>query len=85
MNKNYSELPRMNIYSQHGDKVIYDAPTAGYPHDQKKLKEQGLIVGKVYTIDYTDVYSSYTDVYLVGFRGVKFNSVNFGEISYPEL
>ena len=75
----------MNIYSPKGTKVMFDMPEAGYPYDQKKLKEQGLIVGKIYTIDYTDVFSSSTDVYLVGFPGVNFNSVNFGKISYPEL
>ena len=85
MNKSYSELPRMDVYSTYGTKVMFDMPEAGYPYDQEKLKENGLIVGKIYTIDKTEVSSSYTDVYLVGFPGIKFNSVNFGAISYPEI
>jgi hypothetical protein len=81
--KNYSELNRMDIWATPGTKVIFDAPNAGYPHDQEKLKKYGLVVGRVYTVDYTVIHSSSTDVYLVGFPDVYFNSVNFGEIAIP--
>lgn len=78
MNKNFTELPRMDIYSKHGTKVIFDNPTAGYPYDQEKAAKH-LVVGKVYTIDFTEVHSCSTDVYLVGFD-CPFNSVLFGQL-----
>ena len=72
-------LDRMDIYSRPGTKVIFDNPTAGYKHDQEYCRKH-LIVGRVYTIHYTEVHSSSTDVYLVGFPG-SFNSVMFGELN----
>jgi len=68
----------MDIYSKHGTKVIFDSPTNGYPHQQENAKKH-LIVGKVYTVDFTEVHSSSTDVYLVGVPG-SFNSVLFGAL-----
>jgi hypothetical protein len=69
----------MDIYSKPGTKVVYDSATAGYPFDQEKIKKHGLILGGIYTVNFTVVHSSSTDVYLVEFPGVYFNSVCFGE------
>lgn len=74
----HQSLPRINIYSPKHTRVIYDAPNNGYPSDQKRLAKHGLIVGRVYVVESTDVSSSSTTVYLQGFEGVPFNSVNFG-------
>lgn len=75
----HESLPRMDIYSPKGTKVIFDMPDAGYPYHQEIAKKH-LVVGKVYTVDYTEVHSCSTDVYLVGLPDVAFNSVLFGQI-----
>ena len=77
---NYTSLPRMDIYAPHGTKVIFDEPNNGRPFHQDTAKKH-LIVGKVYTVDFTEVFNSSTDVYLVGLPNVGFNSVLFGEIN----
>ncbi len=69
----------MNIYAKRGDKVILSFPESGWPLDQKMLTEGGLVKDGVYTIDHTDVFSSSTNVYLLEFPGVRFNSVNFSD------
>lgn len=74
-------LYRMDIYSPHGTKVILDAPENGYPHHQETLKKAGLVVGRVYTVNFTEVHDCYTDVYLVEVPNVAFNSVNFGDLT----
>lgn len=69
----------MDIYAKRGTKVIYDMPNAGYPSQQDYAK-QHLIVGRVCTVDFTEVHSSSTDVYLIGVPG-SFNSVLFGSLT----
>ncbi len=69
----------MNIYAKLGDKVMLSYPEAGWPLDQKMLTECGLVKGGVYTVYHTDVFSSSTDVYLLEFPKVRFNSVNFSD------
>ena len=66
----------MNIYAEHGDKVKFSVPDAGYSYNREQCKKH-LELGKVYTIDYTEVISYHTDVYLVEIPGIAFNSVNF--------
>lgn len=66
----------MNIYARNGHKVIFANPTAGYKDDQR-IAKQHLTVGHSYTIDYTDVGSWHTDVYLLEFPNRAFNSVMF--------
>jgi hypothetical protein len=68
----------MDIYAQNGHKVKYDVPNAGLDHDKEKCQRL-LKLGETYTVDYTDVHSWYTDVYLVEFPGENFNSVNFSD------
>lgn len=74
------QLPRMYIYSPKGTRVIYDAPNNGYLSCQKRLAKHGLIVGRVYVVESTDVSSYTTSVYLQGFEDIPFNSVNFGQL-----
>jgi len=83
MNKHSQSLPRMDIYANHGTKVIFDMPTAGYPHHQETALKH-LEIGKVYTIDFIEVHSYSTDVYLVGFTQ-HFNSVLFGSLSNEDI
>jgi hypothetical protein len=78
-NKNYYELPRMDIYAPNGTRVMFDSLTAGYPYDQEKIKLAGLVVGRIYTVNFTVVHRNSTDVYLNGFLGF-FNSVCFGQL-----
>lgn len=76
----------MNIYSRLGDKVIFDHPDAGYTYDQNKAKEY-LKIGAIYTVDKTIVHSYSSEVFLLEFKNVSFNTVLFSDvrISYEEL
>jgi hypothetical protein len=73
----FTYAPSMNIYAAPGSNVIFYNPRAGYRHDQETLAKHGLVVGGVYTVKETVVHSSSTELYLVEFPGVCFNSVNF--------
>ena len=66
----------MNIHAENGHKVICYTHDAGYDSDKKKALEY-LEIGKIYTIDYTDVHSWHTNVYLQEFPLISFNSVFF--------
>lgn len=67
----------MNIYAKHGDKVI--VTEASYKAGDKASDNTylHLEVGKVYTVEYTDVHNWHTDVYIKEVPEVAFNSVNF--------
>ena len=52
---------------------------AGYNYQKEKIKKY-LEFGKEYTVDYTDVDSSSTDVYLQEFPDLSFNSVFFEDV-----
>jgi len=64
----------MNIHAEHGAKVVFTG-NDGYEW-QKEKANRFLKVGKVYEVDFTNVFSYNTDVYLVGFDE-PFNSVHF--------
>jgi len=66
----------MSIYSEEDDLVVYKYPNNGYDHDQQTARKY-LNIDQVYTVDFTDVHSSSTDVYLKDFPNVSFNSVQF--------
>lgn len=72
----------MNIYAKHGDFVVFTHPGNGYPAHQKHAA-QFLDLGKIYTVDWTDVGNSHTDVHLVEFHDTCFNSVHFSD--YQEV
>jgi hypothetical protein len=72
----------MNIYSQHGDKVVYNNFNDGGAWDQGVAK-QFLEPNQVYTVDYTEVHSFSTDVYLVEVPNIRFNSVVFSDHHEP--
>jgi len=76
------DLTTMNIYSEHGTKVTVTKQTAknGYESDSEYVKKY-LEIGKVYTVDCTDVGNSETAVYLIEFPNIPFNSVNLIEIN----
>lgn len=67
---------RMNIYAKSGDKVIFSFPGSGYEYHQETAKEH-LVLNETYTVDYTEVHSWFTEVYLKEVPGVAFNSVLF--------
>lgn len=69
----------MNIYAEHGDKVICSTFAAGYDY-HKEVAAKYLKAGKEYTIEKTVVDNWHTDVYLQEFPGVKFNSVFFEDV-----
>jgi len=71
----------MNIYAEEDTKVKFTGCSesqrkwGSYDGNWDDLKE-----GEIYTIDYTDVHSSHTRVYLKGYKGC-FNSVCFEDIT----
>lgn len=76
----FSNQKTMNIYSPEGTKVKTTVSLLenGLEYD-KRIAKTYLDPGKVYTVDYTIVSGSCTDVYLKEFPGIMFNSVNLTE------
>ncbi len=72
----------MNIFALKGYRVKVTEKTAnnGTSSDKEKVKEL-LEVDKVYTVDHTDVHASNTNVYLIEFPDVVFNSSSFEGIT----
>ena len=70
----------MNIYSKHGDKVVFNHPENGLQCDKDRAKKH-LTVGGIYTIDSTDVHSFSTNIFLVEVPEISFNSVLFSDTS----
>jgi len=77
----------INIYAKKGTKVIplfeNGNITGGYDED-KKHAMKFLKEGVFYTVDYTEVSSFHTDVFLEDFPNEPFNSVHFAEIDSAE-
>ena len=69
----------MNVNASRGTRVRFVRPNAGYSHDQRQAEL--LTEGEVYTVHYTDVHSSSTDLHLMEFPGQKFNTVHFDSLS----
>ena len=72
------EREPMDIHSPRGTKVVYVRPNAGYDAERERAQRY-LTLGQTYTVEFTKVHSSSTDVYLQEFPGVFFNSVHFDE------
>jgi hypothetical protein len=72
----------MEIYAIKGHQVKVTSKTAnsGYPSDSDKVKKY-LEIEKIYTVNYTDVHSSSTSVYLQEIPNIAFNSVNFESVT----
>lgn len=68
----------MDIFTRKGEKVVVTDVTCknGYDPDIKNVVNL-LEINKPYTVDRCVIHKFYTDVYLVEFPGVVFNSVNF--------
>ena len=71
----YREYETMDIYAKRGTPVVYMGVN-GYSSDVKHC-DTVLIVGKVYTVDSTEVSSSSTSITLKEFPNKWFNSVCF--------
>ena len=70
----------MNIYALKGHKVRCDNITAGFINERETAAEY-LKLGQEYTVERTEVGSWKTDVYLVEFPGVAFNSCMFEDVN----
>lgn len=62
-----------------GLKVRYAHPTAGYPADQERCKEN-LELGAVYTVNKFEIDSWYTNIWLEEVPTTHFNSVMFNKV-----
>jgi hypothetical protein len=69
----------MNIYATHGHRVRCATLTAGYESDRQDAIKY-LVIGNEYTVDYTMVHNWSTDVFLVEFPNISFNSVFFEDV-----
>ncbi|MFC0278125.1 hypothetical protein ACFFH2_15735 [Enterococcus devriesei] len=69
----------MNIFAPPGSKVVFAHPTFGDDYDIKKAREF-LCEGTTYTVSRTEIFSSFTEVFLQEFPGVPFNSVQFEDV-----
>ena len=70
-----------NLYAQKGSKVKYTGCTdlqVSYAGNSDPRNH--LIEGEVYEIDHTDVSSWSTEVYLIGYENMCFNSVCFEDV-----
>lgn len=71
----------MNIYSLEGDKVKLllnsKGEVGGYEYNKQQIEDNNIQLDVEYTVAYTSVGSYNTDLYLVEFPGISFNSVNF--------
>jgi hypothetical protein len=76
----------MNIYASKGHKVRLreGGENAGYDGDKKAAKEY-LEPGKIYTVEYTNVSSSWSQVKLREFPNHMFNTVHFEDVSAPKF
>lgn len=84
ISKGIDALPEtMNIYAQKGAKVKFAFPTFGYEYQQEKALKF-LRIGSIYTVERTEVYASYTHVYLVEVPDIPFNSVHFEDEAIGE-
>lgn len=73
------DRPIMDNSSPKGTKVKFAYENAGTNYHIKKAKEH-LILGEVYTVDYTDVHAFKTIVYLQEAPGIEFTSVQFAPL-----
>lgn len=77
----------MNIYAKKGTKIIglfeNNVIIGGYELDKKNASEH-IKEGEIYTVNYTDVGSWHTDVFLEEIQGRCFNSVHFADIDSEE-
>ena len=69
----------MNIFALEGHKVRLKTLNAGYDFDKELIKEH-LELREIYTVDYTVVHNSSTDVYLKEVPAIPFNSVFFEDL-----
>lgn len=69
----------MNIYALKGHKVTVTEQSAknGYSHQQEKVRK---LIGEIFTVEKTSVFSSVTYVQLKEFPTEWFNSVNFEDV-----
>ena len=76
----------MDIYANPGTKVMFieDRPTKAQIQWGGHTDPSILELGRIYTIERTDVRSSHTKVYLQEFPDVHFNSVWFKEAGKGE-
>ncbi len=69
----------MNIYALEGHKVKCISLESPYEYETERAKKY-LEIGKIYTIDSTEVHSSSTDVLLQEIPNIEFNSTLFEDV-----
>lgn len=75
----------MQIYALKGHIVQHIKKGINYYRNTKENAEIHLTIGNIYTIDRTEVFRSYTNVYLQGYDNIMFCSTQFIDaIKQPE-
>jgi hypothetical protein len=67
----------IDIYSEKGTKVVCVNQSKDTANWGSNSNPELLEIGKVYTVDHTEIHSWHTKVYLVELPGYKFNSSHF--------
>jgi hypothetical protein len=74
----------MNIYAEKGHKVVF-LNKNGTESQRLSARKKGLIEGRVYTVESTEIGGYSTGVYLKEFPGYLFNSVMFADLGMHAL
>ncbi|WP_025682511.1 hypothetical protein [Paenibacillus maysiensis] len=77
--KNDEGVCYMNIYAEKGHKVVF-LNKNGHEQQRIRAREKGLIEGRVYTVEQTEVSGWSTGVYLAEVPNYGFNSVMFADL-----
>ena len=72
----------MSLDTPEGDKIIFSNPNSGYVLDQESC-EKYLKVNEEYTVDFIDIGSWSSEVYLKEIPNKSFNTVMFENLSDP--
>lgn len=70
----------MNIYALEGHKVVCSSLTGGYDYHEE-VAQKYLEVGKVYTVECTEVGNNITYVWLKEIPNKFFNSIYFEDVT----
>src|ERR1035437_3136223 len=68
----------MDVESPNGTKIVMWFPTNGYDYHGKLIEKLGIKLGQVCTVNFTEVHSYSTDLYIMEYPGELFNPVNWG-------
>lgn len=70
----------MNIYALEGHRVKVRYTDMGYDYQIERARKY-LTIGEIYTVEYTEVHSESTEVFLKEVPDISFNSACFEDVT----